>query len=180
MLIQSAQDPNFAETVLRVIQNAATATLTLTAASIAVGAPVVLATATASLPSTDVSAGQNFVQRAATATSLVNNLFVGLLSRVPGTKTYLAQEEVGLAQCYGPVISGAIHRATAGASVGQALIPDSTGLMVAVGGPVTAAATASAGHVEVPAIGLLAVLMEAVATSSATEASTARMFLRCM
>ncbi len=108
MLIQSAQDPNFAETVLRVVQNAATATLTLTAASIAIGSPVVLATATASLPSTDTAAGQNYVSRPATVTSIVNNLFVGLLSRVPGTKTYLGPEEVGLAQAYGPVVSAII------------------------------------------------------------------------
>jgi hypothetical protein len=180
MLLQTAMDKRYAETVLRVVQNVATATLTLTAASIAVDSPVVLATATDFLPTTDTADGQNYVQRPATATSLVNNLFVGLLSRVPGTKTYLAQEEVGLAQAYGPVISGAVHRPAAGASVGAALVPDSTQLLVPVGGPITAAATSTAGHVEVPALGCLAVLMEALATSGATEATTARVFLRCM
>lgn len=180
MQFQSAQDPRYAETAFRVVQNSAPLTQTLTAASIALNSPVVLATATDSLPTTDTSDYQNFVQRPATATSIVNNLMVGLLATVPGTKAYLAQGEVGLAQNYGPVISAAIHRATAGAAVGQALIPDSTQRLVAVGGPVTAAATASAAHAEVPALGCLAVLMEAVATSSATEAATARVFLRCM
>jgi hypothetical protein len=180
MLLQTAMDPRSADTVLRVVQNAATLTLTLTAASIALNSPVVMATATNVLPSTVGTDGQNYVQRPATATSLVNNLFVGLLSRVPGTKSYLGQEEVGLAQCYGPVPAAAVLRPTAGASVGAALVPDSTQLLVAVGGPVSAAATATAGHVEVPALGCLAVLMEALATSGATEATTARVFLRCM
>lgn len=180
MLFQTAQDPNFAEKGFRCVQNSATATLTLTAASIALNSPVCLETNTASLPDGVVTNGQNFVKRPATATSLVNNLFVGVLARVPGTKSYLAQEEVGLAQNYGPMTAAAVYRATAGASVGQALIPDSLQLMVPVGGPVTAAATATAGHVEVPAIGCLAVLMEALATSGATEATTARVFLRCM
>jgi hypothetical protein len=175
MNFQSATDPRMAETCFRVVQNAATATQTLTAASIALGAPVVLATNTDSLPSSVVSNSQNFVQKPATATSIVNNLFVGLLARVPGTKTYLAGQEVGLAQNYGPYLSGIVLRATAGASVGAVLVPNSLPNLQAVSGPTTGTAAT-----EVPALGGLAVLMEALATSSATELTTARVFLRAM
>jgi len=181
MLIQTAQDPRLAESVFRCVQNANTRSGTITAGSIAINSPVVLETATASLPSSATDGTpQNFVRRPATITSLVNNLMVGIIARVPGTKAYLDREEVGLAQCYGPHIAGVVQRATAGASVGSLLSPDSIQALVAVGGPVTAAATSTAGHVEVPAIGGLAVLMEALATSASTELTTARIFLRCM
>lgn len=180
MLLQgSVQDQFLREAVFRCVQNANTATATITAGSIAIGSPVVLATHTASLPSTVATNGQNFVQRPATATSIVNNLFVGVLAKGPRA-AYLDREELGLAQCYGPYVGALIERPAAGAAVGNMLIPDSTQQFVAVSGPVTAAATATAGHVEVPALGGLAVLMAALATSGATETTTGIAFLRAM
>lgn len=173
MIFQTAVDKATAEKVFRVGQNANTNTGTITAGSIALGSPVVLETNTGSL-------AQNFVNRPATSTAIRNNLMVGVVQKVPGTKTYLDREEVGLIQCYGEYPDAIVHRATAGASVGQPLIPNSLQDLIPVGGPVTAAATATAGHVEVPALGGLAILIEELATSSATEQTTANVFLRCM
>lgn len=180
MLWQTAQDPRQAETILRCVQNSNTATGTITAGSIANGSPVIFETNTASLPNTIQTVGQNFVNRPATSTALVNNLMAGIIARVPGTKAYLDREEVGLAQIYGPHLSAILLRPTGGLSAGNVLIPESLQCLIGVTGPVTAAATSTSGHVEVPALGGHAILMSALATSGATETTTGIVFVRCM
>jgi len=180
MIFQTAQDPRVYETAFRVVQNAYTATLTITAGTIAVGSPLILATETASLPSTVATAGQNFVRRPATSTSIVNNLFAGILARVPGTAGYLDREEVGLAQVEGPYIGALMQALTVTQLAGQIVIPESLQFFFAVDGPVTAAATATAAHGQVPALGGLAYLMADVASSSATGTTTGIVFLRAL
>lgn len=187
MLFQSAIDKFTAETAFRCVVNANTATLTITAGSIAINSPVVLATATASLPGVNTGSTlpgtiiNNFVQRPATATSLVNNLFAGILARVPGTKAYLDREEAGLAQIYGPLIGAIVKRPLSNiGGVGCIMIPDSDQSMLPSPGPMTIdPTTATALGVEVPALGGLAVNMQAIASSSATETTTSILFLRC-
>ena len=196
MVHQSTVDAYTAETEFRSVQNSATATQTITANTIAIGAPVVLATATGSLPanlSTSASpflpgtVKQNWVQRPATATSLVNNLFLGLLAKAPGTKGYLGPEEMGLAQTYGPFVGAIIKRRadTIGSGVGAVLIPeyDGVGCLLPVVGPMTGpasiASTDTAAFTEVPALGGLALACAAIASSSATATGTAVVFLRC-
>lgn len=164
MLLHSLQDPRLCEQAFRCVQNANTLTATITARTIAVGGPVILATATASLPGTDPSLGQNFVVGAGAAAGAVNNLLVGILARAPGTLQYLDAEDFGLAQCYGVGLANFQAGGTAG-TPGQVLIPDTGGLAA----PGTAPAVAMGG---------LIVLMEAVATSSGV--TKARVFLRCM
>lgn len=192
MLIETAIDVYTMETVLRIGVNAYTATGTITGRTIAIGSPVILATATASLPSTTSNSSQpfypstnvqNFITNPATKTSLVNNLLVGLLVAKPGTSTvaYLEAEEQGLVQCYGPYV-GARVLLDAAISPGNVLIPDSpeAGALILGVGPMTAAATATAGHVEAAAIGGLIIAMAAVASSGATYTTTSTCFVRCM
>jgi hypothetical protein len=202
MRFQSVIDAYTAEKGFRTVQNCYTATLTITAGTIAIGSPVVLATATNSLPSNlSTSASpflpgttrQNFGQNPATSTSLVNNLLLGILASVPGTKAYLDREETGVVQCYGPYVGAKIlRRADAiGNVVGAVLIPELVGagtaqlgvLLPMVGAQTVNAvstATVSATPVEVPALGALAVACQAIASSSATETTTGIPFLRCM
>lgn len=180
MEFQTVQTQGQAETVLRIVQNSNPLSGTSTN-TLAIGSPVILETNTASLPSTTTSTTQqkqNYVNRPATQTSIVNNLMVGVLVRGPRTD-YLEREALGLAQMYG-VCTAAVVVPTGGAGVGAALIPNSDGTLNPVSGPVTAAATSTSGHTEVPALGCLAVLMEAQATSGATYAATPRVHLRCM
>jgi hypothetical protein len=190
MLFQDAIDKYNNECAFRSVVNASTGTLTLTAASIAIGSPCVLATATNSLPALPSTAASpfwpnsgtpaNFVQRPATATSVVNNLFVGIVARVPGTKVYLGPEEVGLAQCYGPYV-GAIVNAPLSAigGAGAILVPDYdvTGALVPVVAPLTSTST---NNLSGAGMSGLAVAMAAIASSSATATSTGIVFLRCM
>lgn len=152
-----------AEVAFRSVQNGYTKTLT--ASSIAAGGPVVLSTHTAS------NNGQ-FVQYPATSTSIVNNLYIG------NAHAAIAPEDVGLVQVYGYDSDADVQILTTTQNVGQVLIPDSTNLLFAVSGPVTAAATSTAAHTEVPALGGLAILMEQIASSSATSSTTAKVFLR--
>jgi hypothetical protein len=169
MLFHSAEDPRLAEMAFRVVQNSAPLSATLTAASIAVGAPVVLELAAASLPNSDVAANQNFVTKpSSVATAPGNNLFIGALARVPGTKTYLAQDAIGLVQIYGPMLNALVRRDAAALAAGTYLIPTDNGFV--------SAGTAG------PAAGLagMVTLMEVVASSASAELATARVFLRCM
>ena len=154
-----------AETAFRSVQNAYTKTLT--ASSISAGAPVVLATNTAS------NNGQ-YVQYPATSTSIVNNLYVG------NAHAAIAPEDVGLVQCYGYDSDAKLQILTTTQNVGQVLIPDSTNLLFAVSGPATAGTASTATHAEVPALGGLAIIMETIASSSATSTTTAKVFLRCL
>jgi hypothetical protein len=186
MLLQSAQDPRTAEVVLRVAQNHNTATLTLTAASIAKKTPVVFATGTASLPSTstDSTLGRNWIQRPATSTSIVNNLVAGLLAKAPGAKAYLGPEEVGLVQVYGPFPDAVVQIKTVAQNAGALLIPESLQFLLSVTGPMTGAASTPASDAvaltEVPALGGHFVLMSAMASSSATGTAGVPVFVRCM
>src|SRR5690242_8756023 len=125
MLFQSAMDPRTAEVGLRVVKNAYTATLTITAGSMAVGSPAILETNTASLPSTttDSSVVQNWARRPDTSTGVINNLLIGLVAKVPGTKAYLDREEVGLVQCYGVYPNAAVQILTTTQLVGKPMIP---------------------------------------------------------
>lgn len=185
MNFQTTLDPQVAEVGFRVVQNSYTATLTITAGSIAVGSPVILETATNSLPSTTAldpasGIGNNWVRRPATSTSIVNNLMVGLLAKVPSTQAYLDREQVGLAQAYGPYIGAQVQVFTTTQLAGQVMIPESLQFLFGVTGPTTAASTGTAANVEVPALGGLAILMADVASSSATSTGTGIVFLRCM
>ena len=190
MLFQSVMDPFTRDIVLRTVTNSATATLTLTAASIAVGSPVILETNTASLPTTAANSTdpfwpstkvQNFAFRPATSTSLVNNLLQGILYSAPRT-AYLGPEETGLVQCYGTYVGAIVQIPPSSAAIapGNVLWPESLQMLILGAGPVTAAATATAGHVEAPAIGGLVIAMAAVASSAATATTTTTVFLRCM
>lgn len=202
MRFQDVVDAFTAEKGFRTVQNCYTATATITAGTIAVGSPVVLATNTNSIPSKlSTSASpflpgtnrQNFVQNPATSTSIVNNLLIGILHAVPGTKAYLDREEIGVAQCYGPFVGANIlRRADAtGGGVGGVLIPElvgsgtgQMGILLPLVGPQTAnspsTSTALVTAVEVPAIGGLINLVQAIASSSATETTTGIAWLRCM
>lgn len=182
-MFQSVLDPRVAQVGLRAVQNAYTSTLTVTAGSIAVGSPVIIETSSNSLPTTttDSSRTHQWARRPATSTSLANNLFQGLVKQVPGTKAYLDREEVGLVQCYGIYPGAIVQRPTSEIGLaGAVLIPESLQYLLSVTGPVTAASTGTAANVEVPALGGLAILIQSIASSSATETTTAAVFLRCM
>lgn len=191
MQLQTAMDAYTREVVLRTVTNSLTATLTITARTIAVGSPVILETNASSLPSTTANSTapfwpstkvQNFVNRPATSTSLVNNLLVGILAAVPSTKVYLEGEATGLAQCYGPYVGAAVQVPPASAAIaaGNVLLPESLQFLILGVGPVTAAATSTAAHVEQPAIGGLIIAMAAVASSSASDTGTSTVWVRCM
>ncbi len=198
MLFQTATDQWAYEAVYRTVQNAVTGTTTITAAgaTLAVGAPLILATSTASLPSNPATGASpylpgtvrnNFVTYPATSTSLVNNLFLGILAKAPSQNnagaasgTYLDREQLGLAQCYGPYIGAILRQETTTLTPGFILVPEATGFLVGVAGPMTSAATATAIGVEVPGLGGLAVLVGQIGSSSATATATGIAFLRCM
>jgi len=170
MLFHSAEDPRLAEMAFRTVQNSAPMSAPLTAASIAVGSPLVLDLTPASIPNTDGTLGQNYVTKpSATITAIANNLFIGALARVPGKVSYLAGEGVGLCQVYGPMLNALVRREVAGVPAGTVLVPSDIGFMV----PGTGAAPA-------PGVGGMAVLIEALASSAATEITQGKVFLRCM
>ncbi len=184
---ETATDAFTSEVILRTVQNANTATTTITAGSIAVGAPLVLATATASLPATNAGSPfypgtvrNNFVTLPATSTSLVNNLFCGILASVPSTNAYLDREQIGAAVCYGPYIGAIIRQETTTITPGFIMVPELTGFLISVTGPCTAASTGTAANVELPALGGLAVIMGQIASSSATATATAIVHVRAM
>lgn len=169
MLFHSAEDPRLAEMAFRVVQNSAPLSMTLTAASIALGMPVVLDLSTASLPNSDVTANQNYITKPNSVASVAaNNVFVGVLARVPGTRTYLAQDAMGLAQIYGPCLNALVRRDVAGLPAGSLLQISDIGFQL----PTTAG----------PPMGQagMAVLLDGLAASTASEMTTARVFLRCM
>ncbi len=199
MRFATVVDAYTSEKGFRTVQNAYTATLTITAGTIAIGSPVIYATNTASLPAVNTGTTlpgtnrNNFVQNAATSTSLVNNLMLGILAAGIGSKAYLDREEIGAAQCYGPYLTAFVKRRAdaTGQVVGAALIPElvgsgtgQLGVLLPIIGPMTvnAITTSSdfAAPVEVPGLGCLAVAMQAIASSSATETGTAIVHLRCM
>ncbi len=189
MLFESAMDPRLADTAFRVVQNSNTATMTITDGSIAIGSPVVFETNTGSLPTTNYlpqsnAVGQNFVNRPATSTSLVNNLLAGILAKAPGTAAYLDREQIGLAQCYGPYVGAAVKVETTTLVVGKVMIPSSLQLLLGVSGPMTApasiASTDTAAFTEVPGLGGHFILMNQIASSSATATGTAVVFVRAM
>lgn len=157
MLFHSAQDPELGELVFRCVQNAAPLSAASTL-SIAVGAAVILATATDSTPNTDPARGQNFVTAAGAAGAQVNNLLVGILAQVPGTKGYLDRNEVGLACIYG-AIAAQVPAGTAAFTPGQGFVPGSAGLVAS-------------------AAGALIYAIEAVGTG--TGVVMAQCFVRCM
>jgi hypothetical protein len=168
MLFHSAEDPRLAEMAFRTVQNSAPMSAPLTAASIAVGSPLVLDVA--NLPSTDPTFGQNYVTKPNSNTvALGNNLFIGALARVPGKVSYLAADGVGLCQVYGPMLNALVKREIAGVPAGSVLVPSDIGFMI----PGTAAPIA-------PGVGGMAVLLEALAASAATEITQGKVFLRCM
>ncbi len=182
-MLQTALDVRTAQVVLRAAQSAYTSTLTITAGTIAVGSPVIIETHSNSLPSTttDSSITQCWIRRPATSTSIVNNLFAGLLKSAPGGRAYLEREEVGIYQCYGIYPNAKVQRPASDiGGAGVVLIPESLQFLISVTGPVTAAATGTAANVEVPALGGLAILVQSIASSGATETTTAAVMLRCM
>jgi len=197
MQTQTAIDKFTAEARFRVVVSSYTSTGTITAASIAVGSPIILETATNSLPTTTANSSapfypstniQNFVRRPATATALTNNLFAGILYSVPGANpTYLDREQVGLAQTYGPYVGAIVKRPTSAIGlVGALMIPDSDQSLLPVIGPMTFASftiastdTLGLSGTSVPGYSGLAVAMAAIASSSVTETTTGTVFLRC-
>ncbi len=182
MITQSALDPRTIDTVLCAVVSSYTSTLTITARTIAVGSPVIIETSSNSLPSTttDSSVVQQWARRPATSTSLVNNLTRGLLAAAPRA-AYLDSGERGLVHCHGIYPNALVQRSSSADMVaGNALVPESLQFLIAASGPVTAAATATAGHVEAPALGLLFALIQSVASSSATETARAAVLVRCM
>jgi hypothetical protein len=151
MIFQTAQDGTN-DVAFRAVRNSTTKTSTVT---IAAGTPIILETATA-------SANGGFAGQALTATSVVNNLYLGQLPAA------LPADSVGLVQTYG-VDTDAIV-ATAGAAVGAQLIPN-IGTLITVG-----ASTAGNCGVQGGGSGALTVL---VAPSGATQAATS-VFIRAI
>ncbi len=125
---------------------------------------------------------QNYISRPATSTALVNNLLIGLLYSAGTNTVYLDGEQTGLVQSYGPYVGAAVQIPPSSAAIapGDVLWPESLQFLILGSGPITAAATATAAHGTPPAIGGLIIAMAAVASSSATAASTSTVFLRCM
>ena len=152
MIFQTGMDHTVAENVFRAVRNSTTGTSTVV---IAAGTPLILETATA-------SANGAFAGQALTATSVINNLFIGM------NHAALAADSAGLAQVYG-VDTDAIVL-TAGASVGVALRPNIASL--ATVGDSTAGNSGVTGG----GAGVLAVL---VAPSGAAQAATS-VFVRAL
>ena len=188
MMTQTAIDKFTAEARFRCIVNSLTASTTITAGTIAIGTPVIFETATASLPTPNTGVTlpgtniNNFVNKPATATSIVNNLFAGIVAAAPRSD-YLEREAVGLAQVYGPYKGAVVKRPTSNiGGVGAILIPDSDGSMLPAVAPMTFASIASTDTLAgTSVIGMtgLAIAMQAIASSSATETTTGTIFLRC-
>jgi hypothetical protein len=173
MNFQSAVDKTTADKVFRAVVNANTLTATITARTIAIGSPIILAT------HSDSNNGQ-YVTRPATSTSLVNNLLVGNVAHAAGTVAYAEAEAMFIAQVYGIDDDAIVQTLTTTSLPGQVLIPESLQFLIPGVGPVTAASTGTAANVEQPAIGGLMYLLQSIASSSATSTGTAKVFLRCL
>lgn len=182
MRFATAVDATTAEKVFGTFRNSLTATTTATAATIARGAPVILATHSGSNNGYDI-------QRAVTSTTVeMNNLLVGIVANFPDTTTgqtgTWAAEDVGQVQIYGYHSAGVIRAVEAAVSIGQILIPNSgfSGNLETCGVPVTSsAATATAAHGL--AYGLGGFIYAAASTTShstSTDSKTCPVFIRCM
>lgn len=176
MNIQTAMDKALIEAVYRVCLSAVTKTTTITAATagLGIGYPVILATHSA-------SANGNKVIAALTSTSDMNNLYIGNLHRSLGSVySYLNGEDIGLVQCYGYDSDAAVYCGGTALTAGSLAIPELLLGLTTVGNPITAAATATAGHSLLSGFGGLAVLVGSVASSSASYIASAGVLLRCM
>jgi hypothetical protein len=168
-------------------------TKTLTASTFVRGMPVVLGTATSTSPQAAAGAvwpnGFDIVLPGSQGATPINNLTIGLVWDFPDTTLARSggwnPEDTGLIQCYGLNTKAVVSIGTVSMAAGLILTPDSGGtgigaqLLTAVG-PVTAAATGTAGHVELAGIGGLYVLAGAVASSSASGTVAASVFIRCL
>lgn len=152
MIFQTGLAGDLNDVAFRCVRNSTTGTSTVT---LAAGTPINLETATA-------SANGAWAAQALTSTSVVNNLFIGMLHAA------LAADKVGLVQTYG-VDTDAIV-ATAGAAVGAQLIPN-VATLITVG-----ASTAGNCGVQGGGSGALTVL---VAPSGAAQAATS-VFIRAL
>lgn len=176
MRFSTAVSATLAEKVFRSARNSSTKTLTATAATIARGAPVILATASASVNGYDV-------QRADTASQLINNLFVGIVANFPDTTTgqtgTWGAEDVGEVQCYG-YGSANLRGHTDTLAQGLCLIPNTGQMLLTNIGPVVAAATGTTAHSEVGGIGCLVVLAQTVATAATSATTSVSVLIRAM
>jgi hypothetical protein len=177
MRFATAVTPTFAEKVYRSARNSSTKTLTATAATIARGAPVILATNSASVNGYDI-------QRADTASQLINNLFVGIVAEFPDTTinqtgTWGA-EDVGAVQCYGYNSAAILRGYTDTLAQGLCLIPNTGQMLLTNLGPVVAASTGTTAHSEVGGIGCLVVLAETVATVATSATNAVAVHIRAM
>lgn len=173
MIFQTAMSGGLAEVAFRSVTSSITKTSTDPA--IQAGEPVLLVSGTDG----DGAA----VQRAVSATSPLNNLWVGVAHES------IAHEAVGLAQCYGVDEDVRLMEAIT-AAAGDVLIPNiqSTATQltgrsaVATAAPLFAtAASSSSGHVASFGYAGLAVVLEAATAASATAgASTVRAHLRLL
>lgn len=182
MRLASTVDKATAEKVFATFVNCYTKTLTATDATIARGAPVILATHSAS------NNGYH-IQRAVTSTTVeMNNLLVGIAADFPDTTSGLTgtwgNEDVGQVQVYGYNSSVVIRAIEAALVIGQILVPNSllSGNLETCGVPVTAsAATSTAAHGLVYGIGGLIYAASSKASHATnTTTSTAVAFIRCM
>lgn len=177
MQFATVVDATFAEFVYRSARNSSTKTLTATAATIARGAPVILATNSASVNGYDII-------RADTASQLINNLFVGLAHDFPDTTTghtgTWQAEDAGLVQCYGYDSDAILRGYTDTLAQGLCLIPHSAQQLLTNLGPVVAAATGTTAHTEVGGIGCLVVLAQTVATAATSATQAVKVLIRAM
>lgn len=181
MRFATAVDGVTAEKVFGSFRNSITKTTTATAATIARGAPVILATATASCNGYDI-------QRAVSSTAVeINNLFIGLAADFPDTTTgqtgTWGAEDVGQVQVYGFHSAAVVRGFESAITIGTILIPNNgfSGVLETAGVPVTAAATATAGHGLCYGLGGQAFVAEQLASAATNTASqTCKIFIRCM
>jgi len=177
MRFATAVSATLAEKVFRSARNSSTKTLTATAATIARGAPVILATNSASVNGYDV-------QRADTASQLINNLFVGLVANFPDTTTgqtgVWQGEDVGEVQCYGYNSQAILRGYTDTLAQGLCLIPDIGQKLVTNIGPIAAAATSTTAHTEVGGLGCLVVLAQTVATAATSATQSVSVLIRAL
>lgn len=182
MRFATAIDGVTAEKVFGSFRNSITKTTTATAATIARGAPVILATATASCNGYDI-------QRAVTSTAVeINNLFVGIAADFPDTTTgqtgTWGAEDVGQVQIYGYHAAGVVRAFESAITIGTILIPNNafSGGMESVGPLVTvAAATGTTAHGLVYGIGGLVYVAEQLASAATnTTSQTCKVFIRAM
>lgn len=166
------------ERIFRVARNSYTKTATITAASFVRGNPAVLATETASNNGYDI-------KHADTAgAQIMNNLLIGVVADYPDTtvgRTGVWQpEDVGLVQCYGLNTNVVGSIGTVSMAPGLMMVPNTGSMFLTCVGPVSAAATSTAGHTELCGSAGLIILASAVASSSASGTTQVAGFIRCM